>query len=73
VVKLFWKRASHDRAGEKGLPFQFAMGALHFPGIGVSGGGVGVKSDRVLLLAMRASDIHHQMDRGNDRFDAGCR
>jgi len=71
--KLFWKWAGHNGAGEKRLPFQFAMGALDFPGIGVSRDGVGVKRDGILLLAMRAGDIHHQMDWGNDRFDAGCR
>src|SRR6266478_2271452 len=58
----FGKRSSQDGAGKDGRPHLLAVGALHFSRAGVTRSGMGIHRDRIILVAMRARQIHQDVE-----------
>src|SRR6266700_4356262 len=56
------KRAGQDGAGKDGRPHLLAVGALHFSRAGVTRSGMGIDRDRIIPVAMRARQIHQDVE-----------
>src|SRR6266702_3274321 len=61
-ARSFGKRSSQDGAGKDGRPHLLAMGALHFSRARVTRSGMGIHRDRIIPVAMRARQIHQDVE-----------